>query len=313
MGSCWSIGNVIRVFPLTTFQQTLAKCVRTESNRHLLATNLRSVPEPDVQKSLHHGRHICQYPDQDSTPRLSQKRWALLEARHDLPFTIEARAEGKGFEPSSRQAGAALAKRSGQPYPATFRFFSVDRRGIEPRSPGCRPGVFPLDQQPERRVHGSEARIQGKALRNRLWLLIPDPRPLLTSRSGNRTHKREALGHRPQDGRAALPVCVPGYNVHMNNGPNLRQRWFQFSTRRIIWATFWMALCFGAAVLDDKSADPGSQRLIVKLCVIILSPFVAVGALIGRPLVGLIVGVVLVGGYALAVYVAIDNGWISFP
>ena len=36
-------------------------------------------------------------------------------------FTIEARAEGKGFEPSS-QLGNALAGRPGKPYPATFRF-----------------------------------------------------------------------------------------------------------------------------------------------------------------------------------------------
>jgi hypothetical protein len=27
-------------------------------------------------------------------------------------------------------------------------FLSVDRRGIEPRFPGCKPGVVPLDQQP---------------------------------------------------------------------------------------------------------------------------------------------------------------------
>ena len=65
-----------------------------------------------------------------------------------------------------------LANRPGQPYPATFRiqwthresnpdlqpaelvssrwtmspFSSVDRRGVEPRSPGCKPGIFPLDQ-----------------------------------------------------------------------------------------------------------------------------------------------------------------------
>lgn len=86
-------------------------------------------------------------------------------------FTIEAQAEGKGVEPSS-QLGNALARRPGKPYPATFRnqargerpetrgfvfcglspvvswLFQVDRRGVEPRFPGCRPGVVPLDQQP---------------------------------------------------------------------------------------------------------------------------------------------------------------------
>ena len=66
-----------------------------------------------------------------------------------------------------------LANRPGEPYPATFRM-SVDPprielgfpprqggvvpldhepiqwtgRGIEPRSPGCRPGIFPLDEPP---------------------------------------------------------------------------------------------------------------------------------------------------------------------
>ena len=41
-----------------------------------------------------------------------------------------------------------LANRPGKPYPATFRIASVERRGIEPRLPGCKPGVFPLDQRP---------------------------------------------------------------------------------------------------------------------------------------------------------------------
>ncbi len=27
-------------------------------------------------------------------------------------------------------------------------FIAVDRRGVEPRFPGCKPGVFPLDEQP---------------------------------------------------------------------------------------------------------------------------------------------------------------------
>jgi hypothetical protein len=74
-----------------------------------------------------------------------------------------------------------------------------------------------------------------------------------------------------------------------------------------------MALCFGAAVLDDKSPDEGSRRFIVQMCVLVLSPFLAVGSLFGRPFVGLVVGIVLAGGYALAVYIAIDRGLISFP
>ena len=44
----------------------------------------------------------------------------------------------------------SLAGRPGQPYPATFRneLSRVDSRGVEPRSSGCRPEVFPSDQPP---------------------------------------------------------------------------------------------------------------------------------------------------------------------
>ena len=67
-----------------------------------------------------------------------------------------------------------LANRPGEPYPATFHLFQwthwesnpdfqpaelvsfrlttspkVERRGIEPRLPGCKPSVFPLDQRPK--------------------------------------------------------------------------------------------------------------------------------------------------------------------
>src|SRR5437667_8278827 len=61
-------------------------------------------------------------------------------------FVLTDQAEGKGFEPSSRQARTALAERPGQPYPATFR--SVDPPGVEPGSSDCQPDVFPLDHEP---------------------------------------------------------------------------------------------------------------------------------------------------------------------
>ena len=78
-----------------------------------------------------------------------------LEAAHDFLFTIGAnhpfafQAEGKGVEPSSRQARTALAERPGQPYPATFRIcHSVDPPRIELGFPDCQPGVVPLDHEP---------------------------------------------------------------------------------------------------------------------------------------------------------------------
>jgi hypothetical protein len=44
-------------------------------------------------------------------------------------------AEGKGFEPSSASSGTALAERPGQPYPATFRFFSFCAKAPSPKAP----------------------------------------------------------------------------------------------------------------------------------------------------------------------------------
>jgi hypothetical protein len=50
-----------------------------------------------------------------------------------------------------------LANRPGEPYPATFRI-QWTGRGIEPRSPRCKRGIFPLDEPPmfcQRSVWGS--------------------------------------------------------------------------------------------------------------------------------------------------------------
>src|SRR5262249_8629388 len=66
----------------------------------------------------------------------------------DVRFTTRASAEGKGVEPSSPVWGTALAPRPGQPYPATFRTVEWTRRGVEPRFPVCKTGVFPLDERP---------------------------------------------------------------------------------------------------------------------------------------------------------------------
>ena len=92
-------------------------------------------------------------------------------------------AEGMGFEPTRPLAQShGLANRPDQPYSATFRSLSlraVERRGIEPRFPGCKPGVVPLDQRP--------IRVCSR----------------ISSRSGSRTRRRQALD------LAALPICVP--------------------------------------------------------------------------------------------------------
>lgn len=60
--------------------------------------------------------------------------------------------KARDSNPHASSPGAhSLAKRPGQPYPAAFRAIAPVQwtgRGIEPRSPGCKPGVFPLDQPP---------------------------------------------------------------------------------------------------------------------------------------------------------------------
>ena len=105
-----------------------------------------------------------------STSTRTRTRNTPLEAGHDLRFTIEAhtrRSQRKardlnphltmenrlsraarptvsGYLPYVRDApSVALWDAGSVPYDA-----SVDRRGVEPRSSGCRPDVVPLDQQP---------------------------------------------------------------------------------------------------------------------------------------------------------------------
>jgi hypothetical protein len=62
-----------------------------------------------------------------------------------------------------------------------------------------------------------------------------------------------------------------------------------------------------------KTPDQNPPLLIAILATIYLSPFVAAGVLFGRPFRGLTVGVMLVAGYVLAVYIAVDNGWMGWP
>ncbi len=92
-----------------------------------------------------------------------------------------------------------------------------------------------------------------------------------------------------------------------------KPRWFQFTISRILWATFWMGVSFGSWVVLSRTVGPSDAVGFATTAGVLLGPFVAVGALFGRPLVGLAVGMALVGAYALAVYVAINNGWVSFP
>ena len=105
----------------------------------------------------------------------------------------------------------------------------MERRGVEPRFPGCKPSVVPLDQRPiylsevrpgiEPGLRPYQGRVRPKHLQTNLQQMIADGiEPSLswmstrrlsrwTTRSsdqgGSRTHKHEALD------LVALPVCVP--------------------------------------------------------------------------------------------------------
>ena len=89
-----------------------------------------------------------------NTPTRTRTRNASLGPRCDVSFTIGA------HRPSSRQRKARESnphppkwnRLSRAARPTVFGYLpfphSVDRRGVEPRLPGCKPGVVPLDQQP---------------------------------------------------------------------------------------------------------------------------------------------------------------------
>jgi hypothetical protein len=57
-------------------------------------------------------------------------------------------AEGKGVEPSSHVSGNRLSRAARPTVSAYLPFHLVDPPGIEPESPACRTGIFPLDDEP---------------------------------------------------------------------------------------------------------------------------------------------------------------------
>jgi len=98
----------------------------------------------------------------------------------------------------------------------------------------------------------------------------------------------------------------------MSEGPaNPRPRWFQFTIRRIMAATFWLAVCFGAANID--ATGHSDSTMIAVIVVMYWSAFVAVGTLLGRPLISAIVGIGVIGGYVILLDISIRNHWTSFP
>ena len=114
----------------------------------------------------------------------------------------------------------ALAVRPGQPYPATFPSSQirtqVDHRGVEPRFPGCRPGVVPLDQQP------SSVENQQRSARE------SNSVPLLT-RKGCRRRTRGpscfTLICPGWDSNPQAPEFKPGRSTDWRTWTQRRKRW----------------------------------------------------------------------------------------
>jgi hypothetical protein len=80
----------------------------------------------------------------------------------------------------------------------------MDGRGVEPRSPGCKPGIFPLDQPPIERESSpreSNPRLPDVSRAPCRWTRGREP---IHGRDGSRTHRHQPLM------LAALPVCLPG-------------------------------------------------------------------------------------------------------
>jgi hypothetical protein len=93
-----------------------------------------------------------------------------------------------------------------------------------------------------------------------------------------------------------------------------RRRWFQFSIRQILGATSWMAICFGTiALIRSNAASARSDNaaialLLVGLAVVTACPFMAIGTLVGRPLIGALVAMYVIEFLVVASFLFLRIG-----
>jgi hypothetical protein len=94
-----------------------------------------------------------------------------------------------------------------------------------------------------------------------------------------------------------------------------RRRWFQVTVRRLIDAALWTSVTVAAYCLTRwwKAPDSNPLLLFAIVAALTISPFIAFGTLLGHRLRGLLVGITLVGVYAIAICIAINFGWVPFP
>lgn len=93
-----------------------------------------------------------------------------LEDRHDQSISpsshyIRLFSGRHGIRTHNSSDEALISSEARQTVSGYLPFFvRVDRRGIEPRLPGCKPGVVPLDQQPEKKLSTKITGAQNKDL-----------------------------------------------------------------------------------------------------------------------------------------------------
>jgi hypothetical protein len=99
----------------------------------------------------------------------------------------------------------------------------MDRRGIEPRFPGCKPGVFPFDEQPglESPKSNVQSRKDKKTAAAVVSCFLTLDFGLWTfairriDRGGSRTHKVTAL--------STPPLCRFAYSAVFTLSPSFNQ------------------------------------------------------------------------------------------
>ncbi len=110
------------------------------------------------------------------------KKWPERKARDSNPHSPKG----------NRVSSAARQTVSGY-LPSESIRNPVDHRGVEPRFPGCKPGVFPLDKQP--RFVANSGLLSRRVSSSR------------SSTGGSRTHRHQALS------LIAMPIRVPCQSV----------------------------------------------------------------------------------------------------
>ena len=137
-----------------------------------------------------------------------------------------------GVEPTGRGDRArSLSKRGGRAACRPLRRRRVDLPGIEPGSPPCHSGVFPLDHKP--------SQWNGRESNPDLLFARQTPRPprprapsssapclLKSGRGGSRTHNNQALDLTP------LPVGAPGLVRGRSRRPGFEPGRRAYQTRR---------------------------------------------------------------------------------